>query len=185
MLIFTDNPDFSEQIHSSITQMRPVEHSSFPENLQQIRQELYSEKDIFVGDSETNQSFKYFFISEHVSFSQYDMLLRFANLNYRFQDNILCFAGSGNNFHGFRQRKWSSLPGNIHLSLLLHPGKIIKFADSAFLILAANAVTQTINQLERMKQKAINRWVNDIMIDQCKVGGVLVQTQILGSKCRQ
>ena len=66
------------------------------------------------------------------------------------------------------------------MSILLHPGKNINFADSAFLILAANAVTQTINQLERMKQKAKIRWVNDIMIDQCKVGGVLVQTQIMG-----
>ena len=180
MLIFTDNPDYSRRILTSDVQMIPVEQFSIPEILLQIPRQLYPEKELFVGSSEANHGFNHFFISEYVSFSQYDMLLRFANLGHPFRENILCFAGSGDHLHGFRQRKWKSVAGNIHLSLLLHPGQIIKHAEIAFLILAANAVTQTINQLRRMRKKAMNRWVNDIVIDHCKVGGVLAQTQILG-----
>ena len=69
MLILTDNPDYSEHIHPLINRMQPVERISFPENLQPILQVLYPERDIFVGNSETNHGFKYFFLSEHVSFS--------------------------------------------------------------------------------------------------------------------
>jgi len=108
------------------------------------------------------------------------MLLQISKLSSTFRDNILCFAGSGNNFHGFRLRKWASVQGNIHLSILLHPQQYIEHAEIVFLILAANTVTQTINQLRGIRQKAMIRWVNDITINHCKVGGVLAQTQIQG-----
>lgn len=180
MLIFTDNPNYSQRILTSTVQMKPAERLFIPEILLQITGQLYPEREFFVGLSEAIQGFNHFFISEYISFSQYDMLLRFATLGHPFRENILCFAGSGDNLHGFRQRKWTSVSGNIHLSILLYPGQNIKHAEIAFLIIAANAVTQTINQLERMKKKAMNRWVNDIVIDQCKVGGILAQTQSLG-----
>jgi BirA family biotin operon repressor/biotin-[acetyl-CoA-carboxylase] ligase len=161
--------------------MKPVTQRSAPEIISKISQQLYPGNDIFLGSSEKTTSFKHFFISEHVPFSQYDMLLQIAKLSPAFRENILCFAGSGNNFHGFRQRRWTSVTGNIHLSVLLNPGQFIEHAEIAFLILAADAVTQTINQLTRIRQKAMIRWVNDITIYNCKVGGVLAHTQILGN----
>jgi len=210
MLIYTDNPDYSRHILTSTVHMKPVDQRSTPEILSKISQQLYPEKNLYFGSSEnttcilnktspyilnekspcilnetahravSTNTFKYFFISEHVPFSQYDMLLQIAKLSSVVRENILCFAGSGNNFHGFRQRKWTSVPGNIHLSVLLYPGQHIEHAEIVFLILAANAVTQTINQLKGIQQKAMIRWVNDITINHCKVGGVLAQTQIQG-----
>jgi len=180
MLIYTDNPDYSQHILTTTMPLVSVDEDSTPEFLVQIIHHLYPAKKIFVGSCETNHSFKYCFISESLSFSQYDMLLQFAKLSKNFRDNILCFAGSGSNFHGFRQRKWTSVPGNIHLSVLLNPGQLIEHAEIAFLILAANAVIKTINQLGRMRKMAMIRWVNDIIIDRSKVGGVLAQTQIQG-----
>ena len=178
MQIYTDSPDYSRYILTSTVHMKPVDQRSKPEILSKISQLLFPEKDLYFGSSENTTSFKHFFISEHVPFSQYDMLLQIAKLNPVVRENILCFAGAGNNFHGFRQRKWTSVPGNIHLSVLLHPGQDIEHAEIAFLILAANSVTQTINQLKGIQQKAMIRWVNDITINHCKVGGVLAQTQI-------
>jgi len=174
--------------------MRQVDQRFRPEILSIISQQLYPENEIYFGSSENTKyilnetadrnvftnTFKHFFISEHVPFSQYDMLLQISKLSSTFRENILCFAGSGNNFHGFRLRKWTSVQGNIHLSVLLHPRQYIEHAEIAFLILAANSVTQTINQLAGIQQKAMIRWVNDITINQSKVGGVLAQTQIQG-----
>jgi BirA family biotin operon repressor/biotin-[acetyl-CoA-carboxylase] ligase len=181
MLIFTDNPDYSQHILTSSVHMRAVEQRSRSEILSKISRQLFPKSEIFFGSSENTVSFEHFFISEHVPFSQYDMLLQFAKLNPDFRENILCFAGSGNNFHGFRQRKWTSVAGNIHLSVLFHPGQQIKHAEVAFLLLAANAVIQTINHLNRIREKAMIRWVNDITINNSKVGGVLAQTQIQGN----
>jgi BirA family biotin operon repressor/biotin-[acetyl-CoA-carboxylase] ligase len=176
MQIFTDNPDYSQNILASAVPMVPLKQQSTPIILDQI----YPNKDIFVGSSEKYDSFKHLFITKNVPFSQYDMLLQFAKSGNDIRENILCFAGSGTNFHGFRQRKWTSVPGNIHLSVLIHPEQTIEHAEIAFLILAANAVSQTINHLKRIQQKAMIRWVNDIIIDHCKVGGVLAQTQVQG-----
>jgi len=72
------------------------------------------------------------------------------------------------------------VPGNIHLSILLEPRKKINHADSAFLILAAIAVVQTIVSLNKIQSQPQIKWVNDILINDRKVGGVLVQTQIQG-----
>jgi BirA family biotin operon repressor/biotin-[acetyl-CoA-carboxylase] ligase len=58
----------------------------------------------------------------------------------------------------------------------------VEHAAVAFLIMAANAVTQTINGLGRLKVRAGLHWVNDIVIEGLKVGGVLCQTQMSGEK---
>jgi len=181
MLFYTDNPDYAQQVLTSAATSAPIEKRSTPEIIKRISEHLYPKKNIFVGLSGKSNHFKHFLISEYVAFSQYDMLLKIAKLDESSREDIVCFAGSGKNFHGFRQRKWASIPGNIHLSLLLHPGRHIAHAEVAFLILAANAVTQTINNLERIQCKAMIRWVNDIIIDRLKVGGVLAQTQIQGT----
>ena len=180
MQIFTDNPDYSQNILTSAVPLVLLEKQSAPEILDQICQQLYPKKDVFFGSSEKYHSFKHLFITKYVPFSQYDMLLQFAKTCKNIRENILCFAGSGRNFHGFRQRKWACVPGNIHLSVLLYPEQPIEHAETAFLIVAANAVSQTINQLKKIQKKAMIRWVNDIIIDHYKVGGVLVQTQIQG-----
>lgn len=180
MQIFTDNPTYSQKILTSTVDLKPFDQQLRSENLAEISEQLFPGKKIFFGSSESKSSFKHLFISEHVPFSQYDMLRHLAKLNPDFRENIVCFAGSGNGFHGFRQRKWTSVAGNIHLSILLHPQQQIEHAEIAFLILAANAVTQTINQLERIQKKAMIHWVNDITINHSKVGGVLAQTQVLG-----
>ena len=180
MLIYTDNPDYLRHIFTSTVQLKPADQKSIPEILSEINRQLYSDNRLYLGSTEKSSSFKHFYISKYVPFSQYDMLLQFARSIPDFRENILCFAGSGINFHGFRQRKWISVIGNIHLSLLLHPGQPVERAEIAFLILAANAAAQTINQLKRVQTKAKIRWVNDITINRCKVGGVLAQTQIQG-----
>jgi BirA family biotin operon repressor/biotin-[acetyl-CoA-carboxylase] ligase len=182
MLIYTDSPEYTHRILTYSTSFVPLDSVSIPNIPLQILDQLYPEKNIYTGSTPEDHRFKNLFISEFVPFSQFDMLLRYAKMENILREDMLCFAGSGNKFRGFRQRQWTTVPGNIHLSLLLNPGKYIEHAETAFLILAANAVTQTINDLENIQKKAMIHWVNDIMIDSCKVGGVLAQTQIQGNK---
>jgi BirA family biotin operon repressor/biotin-[acetyl-CoA-carboxylase] ligase len=181
MQIYTDSPEYAQQILTTAGSFIPFDNSLTSDVPRQIADQLYPNKIFFIGFSPLHLKFDHFFISTDVHFSQYDMLLNYAKRNALKRENILCFAGSGEHFHGFRQRKWAAVPGNIHLSVLLNPGKRIEHAETAFLILAANAVTQTINELENINQKAMIHWVNDIILDAYKVGGVLAQTQILGN----
>jgi len=182
MLVYTDSPEYTDRILSTSTSFVLLEKNTFSKIPWQILNQLYPDKNIYIGSSSTDHRFANFFVSEYLPFSQFDMLLRYAKSDDMSREDILCFAGSGKDFHGFRQRKWSTVSGNIHLSLLLNPGRAIEHAETAFLVLAANAVTQTINELENIQEKAMIHWVNDIMIDSAKVGGVLAQTQIQGEK---
>jgi biotin-[acetyl-CoA-carboxylase] ligase BirA-like protein len=180
MLIYTDSPEYTHRIATSKVLFHPLDKNSTSEIPQEISDELYPEKKIFVGSMKSDLKFNHYFISPYVPISQYDLLIRYAKSNKCLEEDILCFAGSGKNFHGFRQRKWASEAGNIHLSILLHPKRRLEHVETSFLILAANALTKTINDLERMQNKAMIHWVNDVMIDSFKVGGVLAHTQIQG-----
>jgi len=84
MIIYTDNPSYSQHILTSTVPLMPVNRGSTPEVLYQITRQLFPEKNIFVGSSGINQLFKYLFISEYVPFSQYDLLLQFAKLGDKF-----------------------------------------------------------------------------------------------------
>jgi biotin-[acetyl-CoA-carboxylase] ligase BirA-like protein len=181
MQIYTDSPTYAQQILTTAKSFIPSDHYSTSDIPQQIADQLYPNKIFFIGTSPLPLKFEHFFISTEVHSSQYDILSDYAKRDDIKKENILCFAGSGKHLHGFRQRQWAAVPGNIHLSVLLNPGKRIQHAETAFLILAANAVTQTINELENLNQKAMIHWVNDIIIDACKVSGVLAQTQISGN----
>ena len=160
--------------------LQPFTSSENSKEIQTFIQKFFNRKKIASGLIPLESAFNHLFVREYINFSQFDFLIQTSKELAGLQGGIICFAGGGEKFHGFRSRKWYSLHGNIHLSLILKPERAIKNADTAFLILAANAVTQTINQLWRLNQPAKIKWVNDILIENEKVGGVLAQTQIQG-----
>lgn len=191
MRIYTDNTTYVQQtllpsidwkplIKNVIPTKAGIHFSSkeFPYEFQTLLRKYFQSDEIATGLIPINTVFKHLFIKKFVSFSQFDFLIQLSKEFNDPQGGLICFAGGGDKFHGFRQREWASLIGNIHLSIILQPRIKVRYADTAFLILAANAVTQTINQLHRLDQPAKIKWVNDILIKNAKVGGVLAQTQI-------
>jgi hypothetical protein len=51
--------------------------------------------------------------------SQFDGLVDLLRNGFRPEGPVACFASTGSGFHGQRNRAWSALRGNIHLSLAL------------------------------------------------------------------
>ncbi len=180
MKIYTDNPGYARQILEPSVSWQSVTSDALPPELQLLASQLMEGNIVYEGLTDTNSIFSSLFIREFTPFSQFDSLVQYSKQVARISAGILCFSGSGQKFHGFRNREWVSVPGNIHLSILLEPRKKISHADSAFLIMAAIAVVQTIESLNRIQSQAQIKWVNDILINDRKVGGVLVQTQIQG-----
>ena len=134
MQIYTDSPEYAQRILTTAGSFIPFDNSLTSDVPRQIADQLYPNKIFFIGFSPVHLKFDHFFISTDVLFSQYDMLIDYAKRNDIRRENILCFAGSGEHFHGFRQREWAAVSGNIHLSVLLNPGKPIEHAETAFLI---------------------------------------------------
>ncbi len=154
----------------------------FDECYARLAQHLFSHNDISIAEMESDPILGCAFITEFAPQSQFDILAAFMRENLDFADGILCLAGSGNNFKGQHRRNWVSLAGNIHLSLYLNPAQAIEKFNIGFSILPAVAVLQAIDACKGLRQKAAIKWVNDILIGDAKVAGVLTKTQVLGQK---
>jgi BirA family biotin operon repressor/biotin-[acetyl-CoA-carboxylase] ligase len=180
MKIYTDNPGYAGQILDPSGPWQPISPKALSPEIQLLAGQLMEGNKLYEGLIDKNSIFNPLFIREFTPFSQFDFLVQYSKQVEKISTGFLCFSGAGRKFHGFRNREWVSMPGNIHLSILLEPRKKISHTDSAFLILAANAVVQTIDSLKRINGQPQIKWVNDIVINDRKVGGVLVQTQIQG-----
>jgi biotin-[acetyl-CoA-carboxylase] ligase BirA-like protein len=112
--------------------------------------------------------------------SQYDLLVQLLRACQPIPDGTACLAVEGANFHGFRGRAWSALPGNIHLAAYVAPGRRIEQSATVFTALAAVSLVEAIQGVPGLGDRVAIKWVNDILVDGAKVGGVLAHTQSSG-----
>jgi BirA family transcriptional regulator, biotin operon repressor / biotin---[acetyl-CoA-carboxylase] ligase len=116
-------------------------------------------------------------VREHAASSQYDDLIQLIRRGVRVPDRVACLARTGSGMRGFRGREWVALPGNIHLTVHFAPGRAIERFESAFTVLAAVAAAQAAESVPGLGGRARIKWVNDVLVDGGKVGGVLAYTQ--------
>jgi biotin-(acetyl-CoA carboxylase) ligase len=95
-----------------------------------------------------------------------------------------CAALSGRGFHGLRGRPWLSAPGNLHLCAVFpEPGLPARDAGS-LTMLPAVALVEAIRATSGGRLRPGIKWVNDVLLDGRKVGGVLTATQTQGGIVR-
>lgn len=85
---------------------------------------------------------------------------------------------------GTKGRYWDSLEGNLHASILLQTKFDIK-KNSQLPFLVANAVFETINHFAKEVGIKLNiklKWPNDVLIDNKKVAGILLESVSLKDK---
>jgi len=180
MTILTDNIDFARIYVPEETGWQPLPRDRIDKKVQKIACRLMEADLLYQADIETALSWQYLFLIRYARVSQYDVLVQLAREDAALPHGTLCVAGSGRKFHGFRNRSWATVPGNIHLSAYLAPRREIPNFGAGFMVLAAVAVLHTLDSLDFLKKKAGVKWVNDILLDHAKVCGVLAYTQTLG-----
>jgi len=114
--------------------------------------------------------------------SQFDLLVEAIQHNDRLPGRLVCVAGSGDSFHGFKNRPWAALPGNIHLSAYLRPQAPPQGFGAPFILLGVVSIIRTVDSFPALRGKARIKWVNDVLIEGKKVGGVLVRVQTQGNR---
>ncbi|MBI9071143.1 MAG: biotin--[acetyl-CoA-carboxylase] ligase [Melioribacteraceae bacterium] len=178
MYIYTDNTEFTKGFLNRQFDWKNVNLEEMPDYLSILSQKIFPSKDIYKSAVDNFTGWDYLFITESSNFSQFDLLVEIGQKNLDITENILCVAGSGNNFHGFRNRNWESIFGNIHLSILLSPKMELENISSAIIMLSAVSLVETIDSLKELNNKAAIKWVNDIIINNSKVGGIITQAQL-------
>jgi BirA family biotin operon repressor/biotin-[acetyl-CoA-carboxylase] ligase len=176
-MIVTNNIEFAQRYFGQLKNWNEINNDVLPTYSQKLLEHsglLYKCESLI--DLEFNSDiFGHIFLIDYAEHSQYDLLIRIAK-ETNIDENIICIAGSGKKFHGFRNRHWESLQGNIHLSAYFKPNKKIKNYGIGFLILSAVSVVMAIDEINGLKNKAKIKWVNDILIGNAKVCGVLAHS---------
>jgi biotin-[acetyl-CoA-carboxylase] ligase BirA-like protein len=110
--------------------------------------------------------------------SQYDALQNLLRYENALSGPTACIALTGLGFHGQRGRPWRAESGNLHLSVYLAPDRPVQLLVPGLTMLPAVAVVTAVQKVSHGAVRAGIKWVNDILVDERKVSGVLTATQI-------
>ena len=116
--------------------------------------------------------------------SQFDALRELLAGGLGLAGPTACAALSGRGFHGQRDRPWLSAPGNLHLCAAFpEPGLPARDAGS-LTMLPAVALLEAVRATTGGSLRPGIKWVNDVLLDGRKIGGVLTATQTQGDGVR-
>jgi len=181
MILFTDNTAFARRCIPQADNWQECQIKTLSPPVATLADELFDRASIMWTEVDTHQRWDYLFAVNRASRSQYDVLARLAASGCDLPDRTVCCAGAGDEFHGFKNRSWQACFGNIHLSALVKPEREIQGAAVGFMMAAAVAALQAANSFDLEGQVAVIKWVNDILVQGSKVGGVLARLQTQGN----
>jgi biotin-(acetyl-CoA carboxylase) ligase len=116
--------------------------------------------------------------------SQFDLLGERLAAGDELPDGLACVALAGSRFHGQRGRPWTALRGNLHLSVGLALDLDAAACQVGLTLLPAVATARAIESASEGRLRPGLKWVNDLLLDDRKVAGVLASTQLQGGRVR-
>ncbi len=179
MKVYTDNPNFADLMIPGVA-WRPFASDAATGEIRQLTAAVFAERTLLEAEVETGQRWQHLLMAERSARSQYDILIEQRRQGLRIPDGVLCLCGAGSGLHGLRQRPWAAEAGNIHLSVHLAPDRIVTDSGIPFMVLAAVSVVDAADSLSGLTARVGIKWVNDILIDNAKVSGVLAYTEGTG-----
>lgn len=180
MILLTDNIEFARRCIPQSDGWQACKVSTLAPQLAVLAAELFGSDSIMATEVAASEYWQYLFAVDCANESQYDVLSRLAVSGQEIPDRILCCAGSGEEFHGFKNRSWQACRGNIHLSAYIKPGREVAGAAVGFVVAAVLAALQTVRSLDLKGAATTIKWVNDVLVGGAKVGGVLARLQTQG-----
>ncbi len=118
-----------------------------------------------------------------------DLAISMINNRHIFANEII-LADQQSKGRGRYDRQWISTPGNLFFSLILggkKPAKNLGLPMLSSLSLVANiALNQTIQNLaldQKITIKIQNKWPNDLLIEDNKIAGILLENIIINNSC--
>ena len=173
MMVVTDSLDFAGQlIGAHLAWSSPPENIADP-GLVPLTDRLYGDRKTHMAEAPGDSLWCRLMIVEKAPVSQYDVVVDLCQNNVELPHGLLCLAGSGDKFHGLRNRGWAALPGNLHLTVHLRPNLRMAETGIGFTILSAVSVVDAIDRIPGLENRSGIKWVNDIFIDDAKVSGFL------------
>lgn len=180
MAVFCDTIEYAESALGTPGRCWQMPDLVNPTEVRQLLEAVYGPRTIRESKLEDYSWWNHALLTESASVSHYDLLIDLSRRGADLPDRILCLAGSGQRFHGFKGRAWSAPPGNIYMAVYLTPDRVVEHLGTSFTVLAAVSVLDAIDGVAGLRGAAGVKWVNDILVGGAKVAGVLAYTQSEG-----
>jgi biotin-(acetyl-CoA carboxylase) ligase len=110
--------------------------------------------------------------------SQFDAMVSALQRGLALPDRLVALALTGRGFRGQRQRPWSALRGNLHLTSHYIADLDASRDQAALSMIPAIASAEAIIRVSRGAVAPVIKWVNDVLVHGAKVSGVLTATSI-------
>jgi BirA family biotin operon repressor/biotin-[acetyl-CoA-carboxylase] ligase len=176
MFVLADHVEYAREVLPTATTWIPSPSHSRAGPLQTLLEALQPGATWYQSEIE-GASFDRALLVDQSSRSQFDTLRELATNNQLPPGNTFCLAGSGRGFHGHRGRGWSALVGNLHVSVALAPRREIPHFGAVFMALPALAAARAIETAVPATRPVAIKWVNDVIVADAKVAGVIAHTR--------
>ena len=185
MLIVTDLADWRRNPLDSLAETPPVK----PRLKKSDRSMIAALENLFAADCEYTVGetpaaiggWSALAVVANATGSQYDALLDLARTTKKLPGPLAAVALTGRGFHGNRGRPWRAEPGNLHLSCTLPVNLDAVRCAAGVPALPAVAVCDALAACAPDLAPRI-KWVNDVLIDDGKIAGVLAAAQSRGAR---
>lgn len=181
MIILSDNIDStSRHFNKNVELLSPYSSSILP--YKELKKRLFEGNLINAYNCNKRYDWSYLLLSQYSNVSQFDVINKLIAEDIELPDKLICLAEEGDGFHGFRNRPWKAKKGNIHLSMYFKPQETFKNFHVGLLIVVAVAVIKTIDSIPNLDGIAKTKWVNDIVVNNEKVCGIITQSFSTGNE---
>ena len=181
MLVYSDNLKLANNfLGRNIILLK--DKTGLPENIKPLHDTLLSAETSYKFKLDNLEYWNYLFLVKDALKSHFDLLVELNSQSLQLADGIVCIAETGSGFHGFRKRNWSAQQGNLHISLYFKPKNNFENIHAGVLIASAVSILETIDSIPDLAGLASTKWVNDILINNSKVSGIITQTSSIGNK---
>jgi len=183
MMVITDAPDLPPGRLPAVNAWRPATREELTPGDSMLLEALGSGRALRVGDVADPGARDFWarlmIVSEAPS-SQFDILQDLLRRGKPLPGPVACLALEGRNFRGHRGHSWMAFAGNLHLCLAFPASGLPVRLSAALTMMPAVAVAGAVRDLCGATIRPGIKWVNDIMVEGRKLGGVLTATQVLG-----
>jgi BirA family biotin operon repressor/biotin-[acetyl-CoA-carboxylase] ligase len=114
--------------------------------------------------------------------SQFDAAMLALKQGVDLPDGLVCVALAGKRHRGQRARPWTALRGNLHLTAHYRIDAPAPHVETGLTLLPAIASASAIAEATNGRAPVGIKWVNDILIRDRKVSGVLTATHVQGER---
>jgi len=122
-----------------------------------------------------DRSYKNFVIHQFAELESTNKTALELASNHELSDREIILAKKQTAGRGRMSRSWSSPEGNLYFSILLKPQKkLSELSQLSFVGIAA---------LHLAVKNSTMKWPNDLLINQKKVAGLLLESKIIGENC--